>query len=149
MYLFVTDCGEDYQVSFGAVLIYMGLLGFGAVISPGVGFFGRLVAMLPQPITELSHAPAYGLLTWLLTGRFRGHGWRQRSALFMAMVIALIFGIWMEILQRFIPGRVVDSGDVLVNALGIGMAALLTLWRGMPAHSEDRFMPTCSCIRMN
>ncbi|HSC56486.1 MAG TPA: hypothetical protein VLC51_04755, partial [Nitrospira sp.] len=79
-------------MSFGSVLIYMGLLGFGAVISPGVGFFGRIIAMLPQPVTELSHAPAYGLLTWLLTGRFRGHGWRQHSALCMAMVIALIFG---------------------------------------------------------
>jgi VanZ like protein len=143
------DCGEDYQVSFGSVLIYMGLLGFGAVISPGVGFFGRLVAMLPQPVTELSHAPAYGLLTWLLTGGFQGHGWRHRSALFMAMAIALIFGIWMEILQGFVPGRVVDSGDVLVNAIGIGMAALLILWRGMSAGSDGQFMPACSCTHVD
>ena len=136
-------------MSFGSVLIYMGLLGFGAVISPGVGFFGRLVAMLPQPVTELSHAPAYGLLTWLLTSGFRGYGWRRRSALLMAMAIALIFGIWMEILQGFIPGRVVDSGDIMVNAVGIGVAALLTLWRGMSAHSEIQFMRACSCTRMD
>jgi hypothetical protein len=54
-------------VAIGVVLGYMGLLVFGAVISPGVGFFGHIVAMLPQIITEWSHAPAYGLLTWLLS----------------------------------------------------------------------------------
>ena len=129
----------------GSVLIYMGLLGFGAIISPGVGFFGGIIAMLPPPITELSHAPAYGLLTWLLTGGFRGYGWPRRSALSMAMAIALIFGIWMEILQGFIPGRVVDSGDVLVNAIGIGMAALLIMWRGISADNGDQVLPACSC----
>ena len=67
----------------------------------------------------------------------------------MAMAIALIFGIWMEILQGFIPGRVVDSGDIMVNAVGIGVAALLTLWRGMSAHSEIQFMRACSCTRMD
>jgi hypothetical protein len=41
----------------------MVLLGCGAMITPGVGFFGGLIVMLPQAVTELPHAPAYGLLT--------------------------------------------------------------------------------------
>jgi VanZ family protein len=136
-------------MSLGSVLLYMGLLGFGAVISPGVGFFGRLLAMFPQPVTELSHAPAYGLLTWLLMSGLRGYGRPRRYALSVAMATASIFGILMEILQGFVPGRVVDSGDVLLNAVGIGMAALLILWRDMSADSGDQLVPACSWTHMN
>lgn len=133
----------------GSVLIYMGLLGFGAMISPGVGVFGQIIAMLPQSVTELSHAPAYGLLTWLVTGELQGCGWPRRYALFVAMASALVFGIWMEIFQGFVPGRVVDSGDVLMNGIGIAMAALLILWRGMPADSGGQLVPARACIHVN
>ena len=124
----------------GSVLIYMGVLGFGAMISPGV-----LIALLPQWVTEMSHVPAYGLLTWLLSGVLQGYGWPQRSALFVAITTALVFGIWMEIVQGFIPGRIVDSGDVLMNSVGIGMATLLILWRSMAADKAEKLVPARSC----
>lgn len=123
----------------GSVLIYMGVLGFGAMISPGV-----LIALLPQWVTEMSHVPAYGLLTWLLSGVLQGYGWPQRSALFVAITTALVFGIWMEIVQGFIPGRIVDSGDVLMNGIGIGLAALLILWWGMAADKANKLVPARS-----
>ena len=110
------------------VLLYMALLGFGAVITPGVGVAGSLLALLPQPVTEYSHAPAYGLLTWLLTSGLQGRGWPQPMALSTAVFAAMVFGLFMEILQAFVPGRVVDIGDVAFNAIGIGLAALLILW---------------------
>ena len=129
----------------GSVLIYMGVFGFGAMISPGVGIFGGLIAMVPQSVTEMSHLPAYGLLTWLLSDVLQGYGWAQRSALHGAIVTALGFGVGMEFLQGFVPGRVVDSGDVLMNGVGIGMATLLILWRSMSADKADTLVPARSC----
>lgn len=128
----------------GSVLISGGTLGFGAMISPGVGIFGGLIAMLPQWVTEMSHVPAYGLLTWLMSGVLQGYGWPQRPALFVAITTALGFGICMEFVQGFVPGRIVDSGDVVMNGIGIGMAALLILWRDMPTDKAARLVPVRS-----
>ena len=106
-------------------LLYMVLLGIGATIAPGVGVAGSLLATFPQPVTEYSHVPAYGLLTWLLTGNLYERGWPERTALWVAAAAAMVFGVWMEILQGLVPGRVVEIGDVAFNAIGIGLATLL------------------------
>ena len=144
LYLSVIDGGND-RMGVGSVLIYMGVLGFGAMISPGVGIFGGLITMVPQSVTGMSHLPAYGLLTWLLSGALQGYGWPQRSALRGAIATALVFGVGMEILQGFVPGRVVDNRDVLMNGVGIAMATLLILWRSMPADKADKLVPARSC----
>jgi VanZ family protein len=115
-------------VGVGGVLLYMALLGFGAMITPGAGVAGSLLELVPQPLTEYSHAPAYGLLTWLLTSGLQGRGWPKPAAVFTAGVAAMVFGLLMEILQAFVPGRIVDLGDVAFNAIGIGLAALLVVW---------------------
>jgi VanZ family protein len=120
-------------------LLYMVLLGFGAMITPGVGVAGSLLALVPQPLTEYSHVPAYGLLTWLLTSSLKKRGWPKRTALWMGAVAAMVFGLWMEILQEFVPGRVVDIGDVASNAIGIGLASLLV--ESAPERAK-RLLPT-------
>jgi hypothetical protein len=38
----------------------------------------------------------------------------------------------MEIAQAFVPGRVVDTGDLWMNAVGIGTSAALMRWRLLP-----------------
>jgi VanZ family protein len=103
----------------------MVLLAFGAIATPGVGIAGSMLAVVPQPVTEYSHAPAYALLTWLLTGGLRNRGWSKRMALRLGVMAAMVFGVWMELLQGFVPGRTVDIYDVASNALGIGCAALV------------------------
>jgi hypothetical protein len=113
------------------------------MISPGVGIFGGLIAMFPQSVTKMSHLPAYGLLRWLLSGVLQGYWWPQRSALWVAIVIALVFGVGMDFLQGF--EQVVDSGDVLMNSGGIGMATLLILWRSMAADKAEKLVPARSC----
>lgn len=133
----------------GSVLIYMGLLGFGATTSPGVGILGRLIEMLPQPVTELSHAPAYGLLTWMLSGALQRYGWSQHYALFVAILTAFVFGIWMEIFQSFVPGRAMEGGDVLMNGIGIGTTALLILWREKSIDSRVKVVPARSYTHVN
>lgn len=121
------------------VLLYMVLLGFGAMITPGVGIAGSLLALVPQPLTEYSHVPAYGLLTWLLTSSLKGRAWPKRTALWMGAIAAMVFGLWMEILQGFVPGRVVDIGDVASNAMGIGLASLLI--ELTPPEQAKRLLP--------
>jgi len=105
--------------------IYMVLLAFGAMATPGVGIGGSMLAVFPQPVTEYSHAPAYALLTWLLASGLRNQGWSKQMALWLAVMAAMIFGVWMEFLQAFVPGRTVDIYDVASNAIGIGLAALV------------------------
>jgi VanZ family protein len=120
-------------------LLFMVLLGIGAMITPGVGVAGSLLALVPQPVTEYSHVPAYGLLTWLLTSSLKERDWPKRTALWVGAVAAMVFGLWMEILQEFVPGRVVDISDVASNAIGIGLASLLI---ASAPERALRFLPT-------
>jgi VanZ family protein len=80
---------------------------------------------VPQPVRDYFHAPAYALLTWLLASGLENRGWSKPMALWTTVVAAMMFGVWMEFLQRFVPGRTVDIHDVAFNAIGIGTAALL------------------------
>ena len=118
-------------MEFALVLSYMVLLGFGTIISPGVGFFGGIVTMLPQWLTESSHVPAYGFLTWLLSTGLHRRGWPLCYALFVAGTGAMVFGLWMEIVQESVPGRVVSLEDVIANGAGITMVIVLILWYKM------------------
>ena len=122
----------------GTSLLYMVLLGFGSLITPGVGISGRLLELFPRPLSEFSHVPAYGLLTWLLASGLRGRDWPRSVALCVAVQAALVFGIWMEVFQGFVPGRVVEIGDVVMNGLGIGAASLLMGLRLLPIDDSRR-----------
>jgi VanZ family protein len=112
-------------VGLTSTLLYMLLLGVGGLITPGIGVAGSLLASVPQPVSEYAHVPAYGLLTWLVTKSLWERDWPKRTALCIAAAGAMVIGIWMEILQGLVPGRVVDIGDVAFNAIGIGLATLL------------------------
>jgi len=105
--------------------LYMVLLAFGAMATPGVGIAGSMLAVVPQPVTDYSHAPAYALLTWLLASSLRNRGWSKQMALWLGVMAAMVFGVWMESLQAFVTGRTVDIHDVAFNAIGIGLAALV------------------------
>jgi VanZ family protein len=105
--------------------MYMVLLAVGALATPGVGIAGSVLAVVPQPLTDYSHAPAYALLTCLLTGGLRNQGWSKQMALRLGVMAAMVFGVCMELLQGFVPERTVDIHDVAFNALGIGLAVLL------------------------
>ena len=104
---------------------YLVLLIAGTVATPGVGLAGSLLAAFPQSITDYCHVPAYALLTSLLTTGLRSRGWHKQAALQMSVVVAMVFGVGMECLQAFVPGRTVDIHDVAFNAIGIWAAAVL------------------------
>lgn len=51
----------------------------------------------------------------------------DRQTLAVAVAIAMLYGIFIEILQGFIPYRTMDTLDVLVN--GVGALVGAALWR--------------------
>lgn len=125
-------------MSLTGIFTFLGLLGFGATISPGVGFFGKLILMLPQWVTELSHIPAYGLLTWLLAVTLQQRGWSQSYSLLIAGAGATGFGIGMELCQLFVPGRVVSFSDVMMNSIGVATASVLILSQSLSPVGTKR-----------
>lgn len=128
------------------VLLYMVLLVFGTTITPGVGRSGELIALLPQWLTESSHVPAYGLLTWFLARGLVWREWPLNHALFTAAAGAMVFGIWMEIVQGSVPGRVVSMDDVIANGVGIGIAVFLITWRVRSRHRSNMTISERLCI---
>jgi hypothetical protein len=128
----------------GTSLLYMVLLGIGSMITPGVGMSGHLLELFPRPLTNVSHLPAYGVLTWLLASGLRGRDWPRAVALCMGAQAAMVFGIWMEVCQGLVPGRNVEIGDVLMNAVGIGVASLMIGFRMLSIDGTSR----CRAIRL-
>lgn len=110
-------------MGFGAVMGYMMILCFGAMIAPGVGISGRALLHVPPALLEWAHALGYGCLAWLLTRCLRRRGWPTLSALFAASSAAFVFGLWTEVLQGLVPGRRTSSDDLVVNAGGIVLIA--------------------------
>ena len=118
---------EEVILALGIVLGYMGLLYFGAVIVPGIGLAGDLLAQVPGNILDWAHAPAYGILTLLLVRGLERRAWPLAYALPVAAAAALVFGLWTEVLQGSIPGRESNVDDLMVDAIGISLATMLML----------------------
>ncbi len=145
-------------MAIGILLGYMGLLYFGAIIAPGVGLSGHLLVQLPVWLLDWAHAPSYGLLAILLTRGLQRRGWPLGYALAMAVTAAFAFGLFTELRQGSVPGRYPSLGDLLVNAVGIGIAAMvmavresrLPLQSGHPTNltvASPDSSPTCEISR--
>jgi VanZ family protein len=91
---------------------------------------------LPPPVLfpgqdKLGHGLGYGLLGFFFARawRLRGGGWP--AAVGLAVAAALAYGISDEFHQSFVPGRSVEGLDVVADATGGVLGALLaaTAWR--------------------
>ena len=109
------------------VLSYIGLLYFGAIIVPGVGFAGHLMVQVPSSLLEWAHAPGYGVLAVLLTLGLQRRAWPPAYALPAAATAALVFGLWTEVFQGSVQGRAASADDLVTDAIGVGLATLLML----------------------
>jgi hypothetical protein len=114
-------------VGLGIVLGYMGLLYFGATIVPGVGLSGHLIVQVPFGLLDWAHAPGYGILAVLLTRGLQRRAWPLAYALPIAAAAAFVFGLWTEVFQGSVPGRQTSVDDLVVDAIGIGLAAIMML----------------------
>ena len=79
--------------------------------------------LLPSLLQNLAHIPAYALLAFLWRWSLDAYT-RARTAVIMALVLTIGFGIFQEFYQSLIPGRYASLSDVLSDALG----AVLGIW---------------------
>lgn len=105
------------------VLGWLGALAWAAFLvfqsgSPSVGgFLSRILAQLPAGADKVGHAGAYAVLGALLT-LATGRVW-------VAVLLATLFGVSDEIHQYFVPGRAADVLDVVADGVGALLGALV------------------------
>lgn len=75
----------------------------------------------PLPNDKLMHFLAYGVLALMI-----GHLVKANAAFFLSLAVLLLASLLIEILQNFVPGRKFCWFDMMANAAGILMAALLS-----------------------
>ena len=76
---------------------------------------------IPTPITiDLSpiHAAEYFVLSFLLYSAFDAEGWPKKRILVLTIVISIVYGIFTESLQIFVPGRTFDIYDIFLKIGG-------------------------------
>jgi hypothetical protein len=121
---------QQWEVIMGLgvlVLGYIGLLYFGAVIVPEVGLAGHVMVLVPGSLLVWAHVPGYGVLAMLLTIGLQRRAWPLAYAIPVAAAGALVFGLWTEVFQGSVQGRVPSVDDLVTDAIGIGLATVLLL----------------------
>jgi len=76
---------------------------------------------IPKTITiNLSpiHAAEYFVLSFLLYRAFDAQGWSMKRILMITIAISIVYGVFTESLQIFIPGRSFDIYDILLKVGG-------------------------------
>jgi len=110
------------------ILGYMVLLTGLAVASPGLGFTGSLMVLVPENWRDWVHVPAYGVLAWLVMRGFRLRDWPPPYAMLAGILWTVMFGLWTEVAQGTAPGRDTSWQDVVNDAIGGLIAAIVLLW---------------------
>jgi VanZ family protein len=126
------------------ILGYMFFLVSLAVASPGIGFHGTLISLVPENWRDMAHVPAYGALAWLLIRGFRRRGWPLPYAMLCAILLSTVFGLWTEVVQGSTPGRETSLHDLVSDTLGGMMAATLVLWQ----EKYSRPFPNLALMRV-
>lgn len=111
-------------------------VGLGLILTVGVL---SLVPSPPQPPVFLAwdkaqHALAYAVLAWWCL-----QCWPRQAPWLLAGLIA--YGIALEGLQALTPQRMLEAGDMLANAVGAGVGAIVLKWPGLrPLPVLDRYL---------
>ena len=98
-------------------VVYMGLIA-ALSLSPQKNPEGEK-AKLQETISNFGHIPTYSILFFFWVRIF---GKRINKTFLAAALIAIAYGILMEYLQSFVPGRFQSAGDVFRDSLGIAAA---------------------------
>jgi len=126
------------RLSMVVPVLYMGLILVGASIPAENGEAGshRLhFLLLPSLLQNLVHIPAYGLLAFLWRWCLNAYV-KARTAVVLALVLTIGFGIFQEWYQTFVPGRYGSVSDVVLDGIG----AFMGLW----AYNRIRNLGFCS-----
>jgi len=97
---------------------------------------GRFYVLTAPQLQNLLHVPAYAVLTFLLCRLLCGSNLRSTGGLLAAMFGATLFGMFMEGIQLFIPGRYPGTTDALLNGVGASIGSL-TYYRALKASDDN------------
>ena len=124
----------------GPALAYMAAI----YVVSGIPNLGPLPANASD---KVAHFAAYGLLGLLLTRAFAGAAWAGYTitAARHAWVTATLYALTDELHQAFVPGRTPSVGDVVADAGGAALGAVVALAvvqraqraRGRPAKERE------------
>lgn len=92
---------------------------------------------------EHFHFVQYGLIVWLFYRAWRPQG--DLTSLCWPLAAALVFGAAEEWLQWFVPGRVGEINDVLLNGVAIVCGLLVSTGLQLPASGWWR--PSAAAVR--
>ena len=87
----------------------------------------RLIAAVPSWMAPIGHVVLYGLLAFACTRCLQGLAITTHVAALAAALLATGFGAAMEFAQRWRPGRFARASDVLVDAIGATLGAMLAV----------------------
>lgn len=105
-------------------------------LNEGLGFFSQIFQSLKaiqaqilgpgvDVLSAIAHFCEYTVLGVLLCNALRNHMTLSRACIF-AIVIASAYGITDEVHQLFVPGRMCDPLDWLVDTLGASLGSVAT-----------------------
>jgi VanZ family protein len=76
---------------------------------------------------KIGHFLAYAVLSLHALAFFQ---FQKKKHIFWLVLTLVGYGLLMEILQGFVPGREVSAYDLLANCMGVGIGlTCFTLWR--------------------
>ena len=84
----------------------------------------KIIYDYPYVLQDLSHFPLFAALAWLWSWYLGGPSagkWFHGKAL----AIALVYGIFNECFQLFLPTRFLSTGDLMMNVAGVLFGAWL------------------------
>ncbi|MFP6854808.1 MAG: VanZ family protein [Opitutales bacterium] len=89
----------------------------------------KLIYDYPYYLQDLSHFPLFAALAWLWSWYLGGpkEGTRFHGTT-LALVIAMSYGVFNEMIQAIIPSRFPSAGDLVMNLSGAWCGAWLHLW---------------------
>lgn len=96
--------------------ITLALVIYGSLSPTGMRF-------LPWYRPNLTHVLVYAFIAFLMASSC----YRVRGGFWIAVIIALLFGLFVEIAQYFIPMREARLDDMLFNLLGVVVGGIVAL----------------------
>lgn len=111
------------RVRWGLVLGVAGLVAVYSIIPlpTAVRSFGPFGIIR---LSQYAHLLAYAGLAGVLVYALVDSRWSSRRVLVVVFVVAVGYGLGLELVQRVLPYRQFDLGDVGVNALGTAVAVV-------------------------
>ncbi len=85
---------------------------------PSVDKMNEVVEFLNRPLRKCAHATVYFILVVFLVNLFKIKNLSNKKAFLISIIICIIYALTDEWHQRFVPGRLGQLLDVLIDTCG-------------------------------